>query len=443
MIEPFDFVVQMFIDEIEITIKAGDGGNGLSAFRREKFVPRGGPAGGDGGSGGSVILQADGHLTTLIDYRYQRNYKAEKGGDGGRNNMTGGNAPDLLLRVPIGTQVFDAETGELISDLASEGQQVVVAKGGRGGRGNARFATPTQRAPRFAENGEPGEEHSLRLELKLLADVGLIGFPNVGKSTLISVVSAAKPKIADYPFTTLVPNLGVVRVGEERSYVMADIPGLVEGAHAGAGLGLQFLRHVERTRILVHILDVSGFTDRNPVDDFDIINRELRLYSPELADLPQVVALNKIDIPDAREKAEELAPIFEARGMKTFLISAATGEGVQQLTNFLADELEKLDKIVPTPVETHEILRIAPHKMDLHDWQAKKLGDHEFLVEGKGIQRAVAMTNLDNEEAVKRLQRKLERLGVNKTLKELGVENGDTVRIGAASFDYISEDELD
>lgn len=432
----------MFIDEIEITVKAGDGGNGVSAFRREKFVPRGGPSGGDGGRGASVILCATGHLTTLIDYRYKRSYKAEKGGDGGQNNMTGGNAPDLILNVPIGTQVFDAETSELITDLTYEGQQAIVAKGGRGGRGNARFATPTDRAPRFAENGEPGEDRGLRLELKLLADVGLIGFPNVGKSTLISVVSAAKPKIADYPFTTLVPNLGVVRV-DDRSFVMADIPGLVEGAHEGAGLGLQFLRHVERTRILVHILDVSGFTARNPADDFDAINRELRLYSPKLADLPQVVALNKIDIPGARETAEQLAPVFEARGMKTFLISAATGEGTQPLINFLAGELERLDREAPPPAEAQEILRIAPDKPDMHNWEAKKVADHEFAVEGKGIERAVAMTNLDNEEAVKRLQRKLDRLGVYKALKNLGAEDGDTVRIGAASFDYISEDDVE
>ena len=433
----------MFVDEIEITVKAGGGGNGLSAFRREKYVPRGGPAGGDGGRGGSVILYADGRLTTLIDYRYQRSYKAEKGGDGGQNNMTGRNGPDLILKIPVGTQVFDAESGELLADLVFDGQQAIVAQGGRGGRGNARFATPTKRAPRFAENGEPGEERRLRLELKLLADVGLIGFPNVGKSTLISVVSAAKPKIADYPFTTLVPNLGVVRVGSEQSFVMADIPGLVEGAHEGAGLGLQFLRHVERTRILVHILDISGFTGRNPADDFDVINRELRLYSPELAELPEVVALNKIDVPGARETAEQLAPTFEARGMKTFMISAATGEGTQALTYFLADELEKLDKTAPAPAETHEILRIAPDKLDIHNWKAKKAGDHEFIVQGKGIERAVAMTSLDNEEAVKRLQRKLDRLGINKALKELGVEDGDSVRIGAASFDYISEDELD
>jgi GTP-binding protein len=433
----------MFVDEVEIEVKAGDGGNGLVAFRREKYVPRGGPAGGDGGRGGDVVLLADGQLTTLVDFRYKRSYKAQRGGNGGPNCMTGRNGEDLILRVPVGTQVFDAETGELLADLSVEGQRVVVARGGRGGRGNAHFATPTLRTPRFAENGEPGEARKLRLELKLLADVGLIGFPNVGKSTLIARVSAAKPKIADYPFTTLVPNLGIVRVDENRSFVMADIPGLIEGAHAGAGLGIRFLRHIERTRLLVHIIDVSGQTGRNPVDDFEVINRELRLYSPDLAKLPQVVALNKIDVPLARETAEKIAPVFEARGFKTFLISAATGEGVDSLIYFLADELEKLENVVPTPGEVREIIRVSPEKLDLRQWEAKRIGDHEFVVEGKGLERTVAMTNLENEEAVRRLQRKLHRLGIIEALKNLGIQEGDTVRIGTVEFDYVEEDKLE
>lgn len=432
----------MFVDEIEIHVKAGNGGNGLVAFRREAHVPRGGPAGGDGGRGGSIILEARGQLTTLIDFHYKRDYKAQRGGDGGPKCMTGADGADLVLGVPIGTQVYDAESGELLADLVVEGQRFVAARGGRGGRGNARFATPVRQTPRFAERGEPGEERRLRLELKVLADVGLIGFPNVGKSTLIAQASAARPKIADYPFTTLVPNLGVVRVDEERSFVMADIPGLVEGAHAGAGLGDRFLRHVERTRLLVHILDVSGFTGRNPANDFDVINRELRLYSPELAELPQVVALNKVDVSGARETAEDLAPVFEARGFKTFLISAATGEGVRELCYYLADELEKLDKVVPTPAEARDIIRIAPEKLDVHNWEAKKVADHEFVVEGRGLERAVAMTDLANEEAVRRLLRRLDRLGVIEALKNLGIQDGDTVRIGAAEFDYIAEDEL-
>ncbi len=434
----------MFVDEVTINVKAGDGGNGIVAFRREKFVPRGGPAGGDGGKGGDVVLQADGRLTTLIDYRYKHTYKAERGTNGGPNDMTGANGSDLVLKIPVGTQVYDADTGELLADMVADGERFAVAKGGRGGRGNARFATSTRQTPRYAENGEPGETRQLRLELKLLADVGLIGFPNVGKSTLISQVSAAKPKIADYPFTTLVPNLGVVRVGDDRSFVMADIPGLIEGAHAGAGLGDRFLKHVERTRLLVHILDVSGFTERDPMEDFETINRELSLYSPRLAELPQVVALNKVDVPGARETAERLAPELESRGYKVFLISAATGEGVQPLVYHLAQRLEELDKAAPPPpVEIEEVVRITAGKQDLRDYEVEKTGDHEFTVTGKALARRVAMTNLDNEDAVRRLQRTLERLGVYNKLKALGAENGDTVRIGPAEFDYFSEDEVE
>ncbi len=433
----------MFVDEVEIGVKSGSGGNGIIAFRREKFVPRGGPAGGDGGKGGDVVLLPDGRLTTLIDFRYKRNYKAERGGDGGQNNMTGRNGSDLVLRVPVGTQVYDADAGELIADLVVEGRPHVIAKGGRGGRGNQHFATPTLQTPRIAENGEPGEERHLRLELKLLADVGLIGFPNVGKSTLIAQVSAARPKIADYPFTTLVPNLGVVRVDEERSFVMADIPGLIEGAHTGAGLGDRFLRHVERTRLLVHIIDVSGFTGRNPAEDLDAINRELRLYSPALAELPQVVAFNKIDVSGARETAEPLGKVLQERGLRVFSISAATGEGVQPLIHFLSDELLKLDKTAPAPAETQETVRIAPEKLDEHSFEVEKAGDREFVVKGRGIERTVAMSNLNSDEAVRRLHRKLERLGVIRRLEESGVENGDTVRIGAIEFDYASEDEVE
>lgn len=433
----------MFVDEVEIKVKAGDGGNGVVSFRREKYVPRGGPNGGDGGRGGNIILLGDGRLTTLIDYRYKRSYKAPRGGDGGDNNMTGANGADLELKLPVGTQVYDSVSGDLLADLTEDGQKIVIAKGGRGGRGNAKFANPVQQTPRYAENGEPGAALDLRLELKLLADVGLIGFPNVGKSTLIAQVSAARPKIADYPFTTLVPNLGVVRVDEERSFVMADIPGLIEGAHAGAGLGDRFLRHVERTRLLLHIIDVSGFTGRNPAEDFDAINRELQLYSPVLADLPQVVALNKVDIPGARETAEALAPSLEDRGYKTFLISAATGEGVRPLIFFLGEELQKLDRVVPTQIETQEILRIAPESLDPKRFEIEHVDEHEFEVHGKGLERMVAMTNLATDEAVRRLHRKLDRMGVIQALRDAGAEDGDTVRIGAIEFDYADEDKVE
>jgi len=433
----------MFVDEVEISVKSGSGGNGVIAFRREKFVPRGGPSGGDGGKGGDVVLLPDGRLTTLIDFRYKRHYKAEKGGDGGIKNMSGKYGEDLILRLPVGTQVYDADTGELIADLVTEGRPMVIAKGGRGGRGNQHFATPIMQTPRIAENGEPGEERNLRLELKLLADVGLIGFPNVGKSTLIAKVSAARPKIADYPFTTLTPNLGVVRVDEERSFVMADIPGLIEGAHSGAGLGDRFLRHIERTRLLVQIIDVSGFTDRDPAEDFDAINRELRLYSAKLAELRQVIAFNKVDVPGARETAESLAKALEDRGFAVFMISAATGEGVQPLIYFLAEELEKLDKAAPIPTEAEETVLITPQKLEPGKFEAKKVGENEFVVEGKGIERTVAMSNLNSEEAVRRLHRKLERLGVIRQLERLGAKSGDSVRIGAIEFDYLAEDEVE
>ncbi len=433
----------MFVDEVSISVKSGDGGNGLVAFRREKFMPRGGPAGGDGGKGGDVFLLADGRLTTLIDFRYKHKYKAGNGVNGGNSDMTGAGADDLTLKVPLGTQVFDADTGDLIVDLAVDGEQFLIAKAGRGGRGNARFATPTRQTPRFAENGEPGEEKHLRLELKSLADVGLLGFPNVGKSTLVAQVSAARPKIADYPFTTLVPNLGVVRVDDERSFVMADIPGIIEGAHSGAGLGDRFLKHVERTRLLVHILDVSGFTDRDPLSDLDIINGELSKYSPKLAELPQVIVLNKIDIPGARETAEAMVGQLEERGFTVFVISGATGEGVRPLIYHLADQLDRIREAQPIPVETDDVVRIKSVRSDLKDFEVEMVGEHDFKVTGKALERSVAMTDLANEESARRLHRKMDGLGVYRALKELGAQSGDNVRIGKAMFDYSSDDEVE
>jgi GTP-binding protein len=433
----------MFVDEVDFKVKAGDGGNGVIAFRREKFIPRGGPAGGDGGRGGSVVLLADQRLTTLIDFRYKRNYKAPRGADGANNNMTGLSGQDLVLSVPVGTQVFDTDTGDLIADLMEDGQKFIVAKGGRGGRGNAKFATATHQTPRTAENGEPGEEMNISLELKLLADVGLLGFPNVGKSTLIASVSAARPKIANYPFTTLVPNLGVVKVDETTSFVMADIPGLIEGAHEGTGLGDRFLRHVERTRLLLHIIDCSGTTGRNPAEDFDVINRELHLYSPRLAEVPQVVALNKIDVPGGKETAETLLPEFEKRGLKTFAISAATGEGVKPLIYFLSQELQKLDRTVLGPVEMEEVIRIAPEGLSPRNFQVKKVDEHQYEVEGKGLIRMIAMMNLETDESIRRLHRKLDRLGVLQSLRDAGVEHGDSVRVGSIEFDYADDNKVE
>jgi GTP-binding protein len=322
-----------FIDEARIHVKAGNGGNGCIAFRREAHVPRGGPSGGDGGGGGSVVLVADDQLTTLLDYKYRRHYKAPRGEDGRNKDQYGKGGEDLILRVPVGTVVHDDDNGERLADLDQPGARLVAAKGGTGGQGNIHFTTPWNRAPRRATEGTEGEERVLRLELKLLADVGLLGFPNVGKSTFIARVSRARPKIADYPFTTLVPNLGVISLGDERTMVIADIPGLVEGAAEGAGLGHRFLRHVERTRVLLHILDASPLAgpDREPSADFDVLNRELERYAPELTERPQVVALNKLDITEVRERFEELRVSFSKRGIRLFGFSAATGEGVREV----------------------------------------------------------------------------------------------------------------
>jgi GTPase len=336
-----------FIDEVAIRVQAGAGGNGAVAFRREKFVPKGGPSGGDGGNGGSVVLEVDEGLSTLLDFRYKSEFAAPAGQGGANKDRYGRAGADIVLRVPPGTQVFDDAAGDLLCDLQTHGQRFVAAQGGRGGRGNMHFATPTDRAPRRAEPGTPGEERRIRLELKLLADVGLLGFPNVGKSSLIARISAARPKIADYPFTTLVPNLGTVGLSNERSFVVADIPGLIEGAHAGAGLGDRFLRHLERTRVLVHLLDPSASegTDRTPLRDFEATNRELALYDPELAARPQIVVVNKIDLPDVRKRLTTLSRPFTRRGIEVHAISAATGEGIPAL-------LEAMWKALHPPQQT-------------------------------------------------------------------------------------------
>lgn len=435
----------MFVDEVTIEVKAGDGGNGAVAFRKEKFVPRGGPAGGDGGKGGDVILEADSNLSTLLDFRYQRLFKAGRGGDGAAKDMFGKDAPDLVLKVPVGTIARDLQTGQDLADLTHHGERAVIARGGHGGRGNSHFASSTHQAPRFAENGEPGESREIQLELKLLADVGLVGFPNVGKSSLIAAVSAAKPKIADYPFTTLVPHLGVVAVDDDptRTFVMADIPGLIEGASEGVGLGHQFLRHLERTRLLVHLLDVSVATGRDPLEDYATINRELAAYSPALAALPQVIALNKIDSADP-ERVDHLLAHFRQEDKPVFAISAATGAGLRPLVYYLADRLAEL----PKPGEGEpgdELVMITTgaggpvRRSRDRRWEARR-EDGIFVVAGPGIERYVAMTPLENEHAVSRLQRTLERAGIVSKLRALGAREGDTVRIGNTEFDFVDED---
>ena len=331
----------MFIDRVKIKVKAGDGGNGVTAFRREKFIPRGGPSGGDGGVGGDVWIQSDEGLNTLLHLRYNPEHKAERGHHGEGSNRFGKDGVDALVKVPVGTQVFDAATGEQLYDFTEAGQRFLAAKGGKGGWGNSHFATPTRRAPKFHYTGRPGEEKELQLELKLIADVGLVGFPNAGKSTLISVISAAKPKIADYPFTTLEPNLGVVDLGDFKTFVVADIPGLIEGASEGAGLGDRFLRHVERTKLILHLVDISSLSGRDPVEDYDIINRELANYNPDLAERPQIIVATKMDAVDDPERVAKLGEKARADGKAFFEISAVTNSGVKVLVSAIAKRLDE------------------------------------------------------------------------------------------------------
>ena len=343
-----------FIDEAKIYVKSGAGGNGCVSFRREKYVPRGGPNGGDGGNGGDVYIIANENMASLLDHRYRQHYRAKRGEHGKGKDMHGKNGEDLFVPVPPGTIIRDFDTGDVIGDLTENAETLLVAKGGRGGKGNARFATSTNQAPKNAEPGGEPEERTLLLELKLLADVGIIGFPNAGKSTLISRISAARPKVADYPFTTLVPNLGVVSYVDGKTFVVADIPGIIEGAHEGAGLGLQFLRHVERTKLLVHVLDLSPMTGRDPIDDFETLNLELKSYSPELYEKPQIVAPNKVDITESREKLEEIGGYFENKGIPIFPISGATGEGLKELVRETGKRLEEIKLEEAPEIETEE-----------------------------------------------------------------------------------------
>lgn len=417
----------MFYDKAKVFIKGGDGGNGCIAMRREKYVPEGGPWGGDGGRGGSIILVGDPGLRTLVDFRYHQHFKADRGQHGMGKNMHGRYGEDMVLRVPVGTVVRDADTGALLADIVAGGQEVVVARGGRGGRGNARFATAQNKAPQMAENGEPGEERWLSMELKLLADVGLVGFPNAGKSSIISVVSAARPKIADYPFTTLVPNLGVVRVDQGESFVMADIPGLIEGAHQGAGLGHEFLRHTERTRVLVHVLDMATPEGRDPLLDFEIINRELELYDPGLAKRPMLVAANKMDLPEA---ADNLARLKAKLGQtfEIFSVSAATGQGLDPLVFRLSEILKELPET--PPLEEEEFVHSPGPR-----FVVEREGG-SFVVRGAEIERHLAMTDIHNMEAMERLQKIMKLMGIDGVLKRQGAKNGDTVRIKQFEFEY-------
>ncbi len=415
-------------DEAKIYVRSGDGGDGMITFRREKYVPRGGPSGGDGGRGGNVILRADPHLNTLINFKYQSHFKADHGGRGGSSNKTGKDGRDMIVTVPPGTVVRDAATGEVLADLVRPGQQVIVAKGGRGGRGNARFASSRNQAPRVAERGEPGQERWLQLELKLIADVGIVGVPNAGKSTLLSVISEARPKIADYPFTTLEPNLGVVE-RDHRTVVAADIPGLVEGAHAGVGLGHAFLRHVQRTRVLIHLLDGAS---ADPLADFNQINQELALFDEKLGEKPQIVVLNKMDLPEAQERWQKLKPTLAARGYEALAISAATHQGVDMLVNRLFALLDALPVPDVGPVVESPVYRLEERV----PFTITRDPAGAFHVRGERIERAAAMTYWDYDEAVLRFQRTLEALGITAALEAAGVQPGDTVYIGDFEMEW-------
>lgn len=417
----------MLFDQATIQVKAGDGGNGALTFRREKYVPFGGPDGGHGGRGGNVYLRVSDHLNTLMAFNRKRHFAAADGGHGQGSHMKGANGSDLYIDLPRGTVVTDAQTGQVLADLSESGQQVLIARGGRGGRGNAAFKTSTRHTPRFAEKGAPGQERRLHFELKLIADVGLLGKPNAGKSTLLARVSAARPKIADYPFTTLDPYLGVVEV-DQRTFVMADIPGLIEGAHAGAGLGLQFLRHVERTRLLIHLLDGASL---DPAADFAAINRELALYSERLADKPQIVVLNKADLPDAQVMLDLL---HETLGTdEIVMISAVTGEGVSEL---LRQVIATLDALPPEEVDEELFVFRPLDEREDRSYTVTQIGPDTYRLAGQEIERLAAMTDWNNYEAVDRFDRILAARGITRYMDDLGVEAGCTVMIGDVELEW-------
>ncbi|BEU87392.1 GTPase ObgE [Selenomonas sp. TAMA-11512] len=425
-----------FIDRAKIHVKAGDGGHGKSAFRREKFIAKGGPSGGDGGRGADVILRVVDNMNTLLDFRYHRKFTGDNGGNGDIKNMYGKSASPCIINVPAGTIVRDADTNELLADLTEIGQEAVVAKGGRGGRGNAKFANSANRAPTFAEFGEPGEGRTLLLELKLLADVGLLGYPSVGKSSLIRSVSAARPEVADYHFTTLVPVLGVVETDYEDRFVMADIPGLIEGAADGAGLGHDFLRHVERTRLLLHVVDASALEGRDPVEDYRKINAELLKHSEKLSRRPQVLVANKMDIPEAAEHLPALRRLAQSEGIEIFSISAATGEGVKELIDHVAARLKE-----PMPVEeesekTEGVVYDADAEAEDDKITITRNDAGDYIVHGKSIEKLVAMTNFANDEALRRFQYIWRIKGLDAKLREQGIVEGKTVRIGDMEFEY-------
>ena len=423
----------MFIDEARISVSSGKGGNGCASFRREKFVAAGGPDGGDGGKGGDIIFEAVSDANTLADFRYHRIFKAENGMDGSGNRCFGKKGEDLVIRVPVGTIIKEAESGLIIVDMATEGQREVLLKGGKGGKGNQHFATSTMQIPQYAQPGQEGKKLDLILELKVLADVGLLGYPNAGKSTFLSRVSNAKPKIADYPFTTLTPQLGVVQLSYGKTLVIADIPGLIDGAADGAGLGHEFLKHLERTRVLIHLVDAAGVDGRDPVEDIEHINHELEIFSEDLARLPQVIGANKIDLPDSELFMEELQAYAEDHGIRIFPISAATGQGVRELL----DEVVRIrDSQDPAPVIFEREYFEMAQEDNGPGYTIEKTGDHEFEVYGPVLDKMLGYTHLESEKGFDFFQKFLRDRGIIDALEQNGVEEGDTIYIGGIAFDY-------
>lgn len=415
----------MFTDYVKIIAKAGNGGNGAISFRREKYVAAGGPDGGDGGKGGDIYFEVDPDSNTLIDFRYNKKFKAENGKNGEGAHKYGKSGENLYIKVPIGTIVRDAKTNRVLADLSREGQKELILAGGRGGKGNSHFATSTRQAPRFAQDGEKGEEKELILELKLLADVGLIGFPNVGKSTFLSMTTSATPKIADYHFTTLEPNLGVVKTEYGDSFVIADIPGIIEGASEGTGLGLQFLRHIERTRLLLHVIDVSGSEGRNPVQDFITINEELKKYSEKLSQRKQIIVANKVDILQDESLYKELEKIAKEHNMEIYKISAATGDGIPELLKHVSDVLKTLPKENLLETENEKVYTLE-NKDDEYTIERE---DGKFVIKGEAVERIMRRVNIEDNESLYYFQKSLDNLGVNEKLKKMGIQEGDIVKI--------------
>ena len=422
----------MFTDYAKITIKSGNGGDGAVTFRREKYVAAGGPDGGDGGRGGSIYFRVDPNANTLIDFRYTKKFKAQSGENGSGGHKYGKSGEDLYINVPIGTIIKDAETGKIVADLSKEGQEELVLKGGRGGKGNSHFATATRQVPRFAQAGEEGEEKEVILELKLLADVGLLGFPNVGKSTFLSVVTDAKPKIANYHVTTIEPNLGVVKLQSGDSFVIADIPGIIEGASEGVGLGIQFLRHVERTRLLLHVIDISGIEGRDPVQDFYTINEELKSYSEKLSTRKQIIVANKIDVMQDDTSLKELEELAKKEGLELFKISGVTGQGVSELLNRVSEVLKTLPKEEIVEAEERVVYTLEDDK---DDFTVSKEGD-TFVIEGKTINRLMGRINIDDNESMYYFQKNLKSLGIEDELKRQGIKEGDYVKILNWTFEW-------